>query len=113
MSRDVQLWLADIDEACARIVEYVADMPYDGFVQDRKTVDAVIRNLEIIGEAVKQLPEEFRSQHPHLPWRKIAGLRDVLAHTYFGIDEQIIWDIVITRVPELSAFVRGILSDDR
>jgi uncharacterized protein with HEPN domain len=105
VSRDLQLWLTDIREACARVTEYVADMSYDAFVNDRKTLDAVVRNLEVIGEAVKQLPEEFRAAHTTIPWRKIAGLRDILAHAYFGIDEQIIWDVVMTKVPDLAAFV--------
>lgn len=107
MSRDLALWLSDIDEACARVTEYTAGMTPDQFVTDRKTLDAVIRNLEIIGEAVKQLPDDFRAQHPQVPWRKIAGLRDILAHTYFGIDEQIVWDVVVTKVPELAEFVRA------
>lgn len=85
-------------------------MSYEQFVRDCRTVDAVIRNLEIIGEAVKQLPEDFRSPHSQIPWRRIAGLRDILAHTYFGIDEQIIWDVVVTKVPDLATLTRALLA---
>jgi uncharacterized protein with HEPN domain len=108
VSRDVELWLNDIDEACARVTEYVGGMTYESFTGDRKTIDAVIRNLEIIGEAVKQLPEDFRTAHVAIPWRKISGLRDILAHAYFGVDEQIIWDVVTVKVPDLARFVKSL-----
>lgn len=106
VSRDLQLWLTDIGEACGRIAEYTAGMSYETFVGDRKTVDAVVRNLEIIGEAVKQLPDAFRVRYPTIPWQKIAGLRDILTHAYFGVDEQILWDVVTARLPELAECVR-------
>jgi uncharacterized protein with HEPN domain len=85
MSRDERVWLADIVEACERITSYVAGMDEVAFQEDRKTFDAVVRNLEIIGEAVKQVPETTRSLAPAIEWKRIAGLRDVLIHAYFGI----------------------------
>jgi uncharacterized protein with HEPN domain len=77
--------------------------------QDRKTVDAVLRNLEVIGEAVKQLPAEMRSAHPDVEWQKIAGLRDVLIHAYFGIDLDIVWDVVSNKLPGLERRIREIM----
>lgn len=76
-------------------------MDLEAFKADERTYDATIRNLEIIGEAVKQLPDEARALAPAIEWRKIAGLRDFLAHAYFSINDVILWDIVRNKVPEL------------
>ena len=93
MSRDPQLRLEDILEAGQRIESYIDGFDYERFVEDRRTVDAVIRNLEIIGEAVKALPEEMTAQFPEIPWRAIAGFRDILAHCYFRTEDSIVWDV--------------------
>lgn len=79
------------------------------FTRDRKTYDAVVRNLEIIGEAAKHVPDTLRSSLPGVEWRKLAGLRDMLTHVYFGIDDDILWDIVQHKVPELLASVETFL----
>jgi uncharacterized protein with HEPN domain len=89
MSRDPFLRLEDILEAGMRIESYLNGFAYDSFVQDRRTVDAVTRNLEIIGAAVKHLPEEMILRFPEIPWRAIAGFRDILAHGYFRTDDAI------------------------
>lgn len=68
-------------------------------------VDAVMRNLAIIGEAAKKIPAEFRRKYPELEWKKMAGLRDIVVHDYFGIDEDIIWDVVTIRIPELKQYI--------
>ena len=94
MSRDPLLRLEDILGAGMRIESYLRGFGYDSFVQDRRTVDAVTRNLEIIGEAVKHLPEEMILRFPEIPWRAIAGFRDILAHGYFRTDDAIIWDSI-------------------
>jgi len=78
-------------------------MSRSAFEADDRTKDAVLRNLELIGEAVKQLPDEARLLCPQIEWRRIAGLRDMLAHAYFGIDPDIVWDVVCTKVPGLRA----------
>lgn len=85
-------------------------MTRDEFEADSKTVDAVLRNLEIIGEAVKGVPQSFREAHPGVEWRKIAGLRDVLIHHYYGVNMNIIWDILTNELPRLEEGVRSILS---
>jgi uncharacterized protein with HEPN domain len=110
MSRDIRVWLADIAEACRRIEGYAAGMDVNAFRADRKTVDAVVRNLEIIGEAVKSLPPEFRERWTHIEWRKIAGLRDILIHAYHGIDDEIIWNVVEEKLPGLQTFVEEALA---
>jgi len=97
--REGIVFLDDIVQACEKISRYTAGTTLEGFRQEEKTIDAVVRNLEIIGEAAKSLPEDLRSNIV-ADWKKIAGLRDVLIHAYFGIDADIIWDIVQTKVPD-------------
>ncbi|MGB0564327.1 MAG: DUF86 domain-containing protein [Spirulinaceae cyanobacterium] len=98
MSRNIQLYLEDILTSCAKIQRYTQDMDCEQFITDELTFDAVARNLQIIGEAVKNLPDSVRERSPTTEWRKIAGLRDILAHAYFSIQPEIIWDIVDTKI---------------
>src|SRR5687768_986074 len=98
---DYRLFLADIRVACEKIERYIAGLDFDGFLADDKTYDAVLRNLAIIGEAVKQNPQDARDLNPNVEWRKIARFRDIVIHHYFGIDNAIVWDIVQNKIPEL------------
>ncbi len=91
MSRDWRLQLDDIAEASRRVMEYVDGMTYEQFVADRRTYDAVVRNLEVAGEAAKKLPPEVSGRAPEVPWRQVAGFRDRLAHAYFNLDDRVIW----------------------
>ena len=84
MSRDPSLRLEDILEASQCIHDYLDGFDYDSFTHDRRTIDAVTRNLEVVGEAVKHLPEEMTDRFPEIPWKAIAGFRDILAHCYFS-----------------------------
>ena len=106
MSRDYKVYLEDILEAIGKIRTYTVGMSADSFAADNKTLDAVLRNLEVIGEAVKRIPDEIRLQHQQVEWKKIAGLRDILIHQYFGIDAEIIWDVVHNKLPELERQIR-------
>lgn len=108
MPRDYLLYLDDIDEAAARVERYVAGLDYPAFIADEMRVDAVVRNLEMIGEAVKHVPEETRDRYPDVPWRQIAGLRDILTHQYFAVNLPIIWDVVQHEVAPLRATVEAI-----
>lgn len=101
MSRDSQLRLEDMMDACAAIASYISGSSWNDFQDDPKTRDAVIRQLQIIGEAVKSLPEDLRSKQPQIPWRQIAGFRDVLIHSYFGVDDSVVWDVAHNRIPDL------------
>ena len=101
MSRDPRLRLADIVEACVRIATYINGLDAIGFERDLKTQDAVIRQFEIIGEAVKSLPAELLATEPSVPWSQVAGFRDVLSHAYFAVDPSVVWDAARNKAPQL------------
>ena len=96
--RDWRLYADDIVEACGKIRRFIAGMDYDAFIADERTRDAVIRNLEIIGEAAKNLPDEDTANAPQIPWRLVCGMRDVLAHGYFGLSLKVVWDTATTQI---------------
>lgn len=112
MLRDYKTYLDDIGEAIGKISRYTAGLTIETLADDEKTLDAVIRNLQVVGEAVKNLPDEIRQQYPNMEWKKIAGLRDILIHRYFGIDLEIIWDVIQNKLPTLAVQVRQILADN-
>jgi uncharacterized protein with HEPN domain len=99
--RPADLLLEDILDAIAKVERYTAGLDQAGFEADEKTIDAVVRNFEIIGEAARQLPEEFTRRNPQIEWRKIAGLRNRIVHDYFGLDLEIIWQIIRSDLPAL------------
>ena len=105
-------FLRDIQEAMRRIAVYTAGMTYETFLADIKTQDAVIRNLEVIGEATKQLSPKLRTQYPSVPWREMAGVRDRLIHHYFGVNLDIVWNIITTELPNVTSLLQAIVSDE-
>lgn len=109
MLRNERFYLEDILDSCNQIMKYTTGMSLEEFSQDRKTFDAVVRNVEIIGEASKNLSSEFRNQFPAIEWRKITGMRDFIAHVYFGIDKAILWDVVENKIPQLRTDIIQIL----
>ena len=111
MPRDYKVYLEDILEAIGKIHRYTKELSQEVFSSDEKTLDAVVRNLEIIGEAIKKVPGKIRSKHSEVEWKRIAGLRDILIHEYFGIDVAIIWDIVQNKLPVLEKQINQILSE--
>lgn len=110
MPRDYKVYLEDILVAIGKIREYSGTFSVEEFLKDSKTIDAVVRNLEVIGEAIKNIPDAVRNKYLDIEWRKIAGLRDILIHEYFGIDADIIWDIIQNKLPIFEAQIRGILT---
>lgn len=98
--RPIDLLLDDILLAISRIEQYLKGLSFDAFSQDQKTIDAVVRNLEIIGEAANRLPDEFKEKYFEIEWHKIVGLRHRIVHDYFGIDLEIIWQILKKDLPE-------------
>lgn len=111
MSRDHRLYLDDMIEGIGRIREYTAHMDETTFAADRKTQDAVVRNLEIIGEAAAKLPDRIRAAAPEIEWRKIVGLRNILIHDYFVINLPIIWDVVENKLDTLEQACRTLLGN--
>jgi len=109
MQRDYRIYLKDILSSISKIDEYVGDFSFQDLIKDSMRVDAVVRNLEIIGEAAKHVPENIRNKYPFVDWRKISALRDILIHEYFGVDFDILWDIVKNKIPILKRDVKKIL----
>ena len=110
MLRDHRLYLDDIREAIRAIREYTEGLTFESFSADRKTIDAVIRNLEIIGEAAKNLPEEIKATSGDIEWRKIVALRNLLIHEYFGVSKPVVWDIVQNKLDPLDTFCFELLN---
>ena len=109
MRRTVLQYLDDILEAIGNIEEDIAGISFDEFVADRRRRDAVIRNFEVIGEAIKNLPPDLKVQHRKTDWKKIAGFRDILTHVYYGIKPTILWDNATNKLPGLKMEIRYIL----
>ena len=95
--------VADISDAARRIGEYIRGMAFEEFARDTKTQDAVVRNIEIVGEAVKLLSAGFKRNHPDVPWKQMAGMRDVIIHRYFGVALDIVWRVATKDLPEAVA----------
>jgi len=105
--RSANLLIQDMLEAIAKIQRYTAGLTTETFSTDEKSVDAVVRNLEIIGEAANRLPEDFKAQHHEVEWAQIVGLRNRIIHDYFGMDLQIVWQVLQRDLPAFnSALVR-------
>jgi len=97
MKKKVSDYLEDIIEAMENAMDFIRGMSYEEFVKDTKTVYAVIRAIEIIGEAVKNIPEDVRSKYPEIPWRAMAGMRDKVIHAYFGVKLERVWEVIKKR----------------
>lgn len=105
---EIRLLCSDIDEAVERILQYTSETTYTEFIDDIRTQDAVIRNLEILGEAVKNLPPGFTERYPEIPWRFIAGMRDKLIHHYLSVSLEIVWETVQSDIPVLREWLKGL-----
>jgi uncharacterized protein with HEPN domain len=99
--RDIELLLLDMKESAEKILKYTKEMSFDDFLADEKTIDAVVRNFEIIGEASIRVDDDFKLDNPQIEWRRLRGFRNRIVHEYFGIDYEIIWSIIITDIEEL------------
>lgn len=111
MSRDWRLFLDDIIDACHMILDFTQGMDRDSFVTDKRTYLAVLRLIEVTGEAVKSIPQDIQDAHPDTAWRDIIGTRNVLAHVYFGVDDDIIWNVVSTEIEPLLSTLETIKTE--
>jgi len=109
--RRQQLFIYDIKESVDAILDYVSTMDFESFTNDRKTYSAVIREFEIIGEATQHLPEELLQKYNEISWRDLKDFRNLLIHEYFGVDFEIIWNVIQQDLPQLKRVINKIISD--
>ena len=105
-------FLADIIESIRRITIYIEDLGYETYLTDTKTQDAIVRNLEIIGEAVKNISDDLKLKHDDIPWKGLAGVRDKLIHHYFGVNFDIVWNIITEELPQITEKLDNISIDE-
>jgi len=111
MRNDARVFLSDIHDCIKKIEEYMRGVKREKFLEEIQLQDAVMRRLEIIGEAAKNVSLEVRKKYPDIPWKKMAGLRDVLIHTYFGVNLERVWIVVKYDLPDLKKKIKKILED--
>jgi uncharacterized protein with HEPN domain len=109
--RDLPLLLLDVKVSISKILEYTAGMTFDMYEADSKTKDAVERNFEIIGEAASRIPDDFKKIHPRIEWRIIKDFRNFIIHEYFGINNEIVWDTIQYRLPDLLGEISNLISE--
>lgn len=111
MSRDIKLYISDILENMNNAETFIENMDFEQFENDDKTSSAVLRKLEVIGEASKGVPEEIRKKYPEIPWKSMSGMRDKIVHMYFGVNFKRIWLVVKEDIPRLKPLIEKALAD--
>ena len=105
------VFIEDVLESMDKIARYINGLDYDTFIKNELVVDAVLRNLEIIGEASRNIPENIREKYPDIPWKRMIGLRNIIIHDYFGVDSSIIWKIVTTNLSETKPKIKSMFKN--
>ena len=111
MTRQYTLFIQDILDAIKDIEEFIGDMDFNTFLDDDKTKSAVVWKINVIGEATKNIPQTIREKYKDVPWKYMARIRDKIAHFYFGVDYEIVWEVLKTRLPEIKLLIEQILED--
>lgn len=112
MKRDFRVYIDDVVESIERIEVYTKNLTEHQFVNNVAIQDAIVRRLQIIGEAVKYIPDEIKSSHPEIEWKKIAGARDIFVHEYFGVKLERVWDTIVNDLPGLKAQIKKLLIEN-
>jgi uncharacterized protein with HEPN domain len=107
--RDIRFLLEDILESIDKIITYTLNLTYTDFIKDPKTIDAVVRNIEIIGEAANKIPKNIQKKYPDIEWHKIISMRNRIIHEYFGVDNEILWNIISKNLYSLRKKIKNIL----
>jgi len=113
MNRSFRTFLEDIREAAEKIAKYIEGLDYTKFMENDMVCDAVVRNLEIAGEAARNISDELRTRYSQIPWRQLVGLRNIMIHAYFGVDYENIWKIVSEELPAISSSISTILQEEQ
>lgn len=111
MKRDYKLFIKDILVCIDKIEKFVGEMSFDEFINDEKTKSAVVREIEVMGEAAKNIPESIKERYKDIPWSQIAKTRDKIIHFYFGVDYEIVWKVIKERLSEIKPLIEKILKD--
>jgi uncharacterized protein with HEPN domain len=111
MKKDFRDYIADILNAIQEVEEFTRGMNFNTFLKDKKTINAVIRSLEVMGEAAKRIPEDVKEQYSDIPWKRMAGMRDKLIHEYSGVDLEIVWLVIKEEVPPIKPLIEKLFND--
>ena len=104
--RKIKLYVQDIIISIGKIEKYTKGFKFEEFIKYEKTIDAIVRNLSVIGEAAKNIPEEVKRKYPQIPWREIIGMRNKVMHEYFGVEEQVLWKTIKDDIPVLKVMIK-------
>lgn len=111
MSRNITLYIKDILQNMREAVEFIQGMSYEQFIDDKRTLNAVVRSIEVIGEAARNVPDEIRARYTEIPWKEMVGMRDKLIHFYFGVDKEVVWVVVKDRIPAILPLIEKTLKE--